>query len=195
MISHIYVTTANQTVDTIISNYVELYSIQNYSTVVIEPLEDKSELLVEQIVAMRSQVKYQYTHNIIVAIRSVDSSSNEVQNMLLKLLEEHQDFIHIVLIVQSINALVPPIVSRCKILYFKIDTSNVSPLQSEGDGSTLTKEVVDSFILSKLATTYKLADLSFLLKQRQLLISNNVSPHSIYDSVLIFLNKRSSINT
>lgn len=197
MIAHIFLTGTN--INTNITDVVDVYTkispLSNSTVMHITPLEGKTELLVEQIRDLRNELRYMFTQPVVVVLSSVDNSSAEVQNMLLKLLEEHQENIHLILLVASLHLLVPPIVSRCRILTFGKNNKSLTQWSAEIDTTKLTKESVEEFLLYHATQSTRVADLAFFLRQRQLLLANNVAPQSIYDSVLIFLQKRSSINT
>lgn len=195
MIAHIYEIPGIPDVQAVASSYIKQYNLHSVSQIHVVPVDEKTELNVEQIRDVRKQLSYHYDQSVIVIFQWVDRSGSEVQNMLLKLLEEHQPTIHLILIVQSIHSLVPPIVSRCKIIQKResaVGTSTPVLLNSQ---SKLTVADVDAYIVSLIPQSSSMKVLSYLLHQRQLLLYNNLSPQSVYDGILIFMKKVSTMST
>jgi len=163
---------------------------------------EKDELVVDQIKTLKRELKYSYTENVVVALGGVDVSSSEVQNMLLKFLEEHSSYLHIFLFVTRLSGLLPTVSSRCSVedvAGVQSPQQPVYPLEFEMLGKAMTqmtditKETVDAFIQSILGKTTSLSELRFLLTHLRLLRENNMSPFLIYDNVLIFFHKKSTM--
>lgn len=194
MITHIYVVSKETKSEDIVTLYKKAYDITKSTEHYITPQETKKELVIEQMRDLLVDLRYQYSNPLIVCIDGMDRSSLEVQNILLKTLEEHQENVHIVLPVQSIHSLVSTIVSRCKVVYL---SSQVYPMvtQADIDASKLSVESVELFLIDQAQKARDIQSLAYILRHRQLLLNNNVSAQTVYDSVLIFLQKRSSMNT
>jgi hypothetical protein len=195
VIAHIYEIPGIPDIQTVAASYIKQHNLHSVSLVPVLPADEKTELTVEQIRDVRKQLTYQYDQTVIVLFQWVDRSGSEVQNMLLKLLEEHQPTVHLILVVQSIHSLVPPIISRCKIIQSKEARNGVGAVAAIDPQSKLTVADVDSYIVSLIPQSPSMKVLSYLLHQRQLLLYNNLSPQSVYDGILIFMKKVSTMST
>lgn len=161
----------------------------------IRPLEDKKELVLEQIQEFRKTLRYTYTNIFLVGIEGMDRSGVEVQNTLLKTLEEHQPTVHILIKVSNIHSLVPTIVSRCKVVDISENKRSSDELDNFVDtDAKLTVSYVDTYLINKSKKAKTIVELRFLLQYRQLLLNNNVAPQTVYDSVLNFYKKQDSIS-
>ena len=177
-----------------------LNNFPDYSPLFVFPDED--ELVVAQVKTLKQELKFAYTQDIYVAIGGIDRSSSEVQNMLLKFLEEHGAHLHIFLFVTRLAGVLPTIQSRCLLVN--------TVLSAHGPTNTATqhsfteslprlmvqsldtsKEAVQAYLYELINQATQLSELSFLLTQLSLLQNNNVSPVLIHDNVLIFMHKKS----
>ena len=186
-------------VDVIISEFAVQQAIDPAFRIIIKP--EKDELTVEQIHLMQKDIQVAFSKPVLVALQGVDNSSSEVQNSLLKCLEEDNERIQFLLLVTTPSRLLSTIRSRCG----SIDTVFISSgakqvaiyseIFSFQKNSDATKEVaitrIDQYIQSPLLK--KSRDLKYILNIRKLIIDNNMNPVLALDAILIFLSKPSTI--
>jgi len=195
VIAHIYISENNTSLEQVLSHHKDVYKITSFSEMYIRPLEEKKELVLEQIQEFRKLLRYTYTNIFIVGIEGMDRSGVEVQNTLLKTLEEHQPTVHILIKVGNIHSLVPTVISRCKVVDISENKGESEKRDNFVDTHVkLTVNYVDSYLIDKSKKAKTIDELRFLLQYRQLLLNNNVAPQTVYDSVLNFYKKQDSIS-
>ena len=113
------ITTVNKgdDIDKIIHHYAMKYAIVPSHIIVVQPKKD--ELTVDQIHLMQKDIQVAFSQLVLVVLREVDNSSNEVQNSLLKCLEEDANRIVFLLLVKNPARLLSTIRSRCMVIDYK----------------------------------------------------------------------------
>lgn len=84
---------------------------------VIEPLEDKRSISVEQVRDFVATTRTYAARRRVMIVRPASAMTLEAQNSLLKTLEEPSDGLHIILEVESTDDVLPTVVSRCQTLH------------------------------------------------------------------------------
>jgi len=131
----------------------------------------------------------------------VDDSSSEVQNALLKSLEEDAERITFLLVVKNPSRVLSTIRSRCTLIYnhlssLALKTEKETPVHfSFAENSEVNKETavqrIDLYIQS--SKVRDVATLAHILSIRSLIIDNNMNPVLALDEILLFLTKNSTI--
>lgn len=183
----------------VIDHYAVKNNIAPLYIIRVEP--EKTELTVEQIHLFQKDIQVSFSHPLLIVLQDIDASSNEVQNALLKSLEEESDRIQFVLLVRTPSLLLPTIRSRCALIDEKTAVMrntmerDSKEVFSFAHNSTSTKETalltIDQFISSRAPCTPAL--LRYILTMRKLITDNNVNPSMALDSILIFIAKTSTI--
>lgn len=198
MIPQILSITEDDAIEAIIAQFALNNAIDPAYRIIVQP--EKDELTVEQIHLLQKDIQVSFSKKVLVVLCGVDRSSAEVQNSLLKCLEEDGERIQFLLLVRSPARLLSTIVSRCAIA----ETKNAPvPHRTEGEDTLLsfqknsdaTKDEaikrIDEFIQSP--SLRKSDILRYLLNIRKLIIDNNMNPVLALDTILIFLSKPSTI--
>jgi len=200
------ITTVNKgdDIDKIIHHYAMKYAIAPSHIIVVQPKKD--ELTVDQIHLMQKDIQVAFSQLVLVVLREVDNSSNEVQNSLLKCLEEDANRIVFLLLVKNPARLLSTIRSRCMVIDYKPAagklklakdyTEDYTKVFSFAKNSEVSKEIsierIDQFILSS-PSLKTLKALHYLLQTRKLIMDNNMNPVLALDSILLFLSKASNM--
>ena len=200
MIPKIITINERDNIDEIISVFARQCDIGLSHRIVISP--EKDELTVDQIHLMQKDIQVVFSKKILVVLQEVDGSSNEVQNSLLKCLEEDSERIQFLFLVKNPALLLPTILSRCtsaepRLSFHRSESPesflDVFSFQSNSD---VTKESavgkIDAFIISQSIKNNHI--LHHLLTIRKLIIDNNMNPFLALDDILIFLSKTSTMN-
>jgi hypothetical protein len=164
---------------------------------------EKEELTVDQIHLLRKDLQVAFSKKVLVVLIGVDNSSTEVQNSLLKFLEEDSPRIEFLIPVLNPVRLTTTILSRCTLLESAHEMNRQNDTQGDStlafsyqSNSDVSKEEavekIDSYIQSSSLRSNKI--LSYLLTIRKLIIDNNMNPVLALDSILIFLSKTSTMN-
>lgn len=200
MIPQILTITDESTADVTITQFAMQNGIDASQIFDIKP--EKDELTVEQIHLLQKDIQISFTKKVLVVLRMVDTSSSEVQNSLLKCLEEDSVRIQFLLLVKNYSRLLPTILSRCTVIQHHPLERNLKAVEkyeeffSFKNNSDSTKEdavaKIDAFIdFSKLQDIHLL---HYILTMRKLVIDNNMNPVLALDNILIFLLKTSTMN-
>lgn len=196
----IVITQEMQTAD-IIADYATRFAVSPSYITTIAP--EKEELTVEQIRELHAMTRFSTTTPTLVAISALDKSSAEVQNMLLKTLEELSERYIFLLFVESVERLTETIRSRCLIRSLVPLSKNlikkeaISPVDyfSFAKNSEVTREGaiqrIDDYLGQSLV--HSLEFTKHLLKIRSLIANNNVDPGMGLDSILLFSLKHSTM--
>lgn len=201
MIPKIITISEGDTINEIIVHFAKLAGIAPSHTIVVLP--EKEELTVDQIHNLRKDLQVTFSKKVLVVLVGVDNSSNEVQNSLLKFLEEDSMRIDFLILVLNPIRLVSTILSRSTLLesFNKVrkqpiidnDSSLIFSFQNNSDISKEEAvERIDTYIQSSSMRNNKM--LSHLLTMRKLIIDNNMNPVLALDSILIFLSKTSTMS-
>ena len=86
--------------------------------IVLRP-EDKTRITIEQVRAVMARVDLHQFGEQFVLIRPADKMSLEAANAFLKTLEEPRDKVHFVLVTDAASRLLPTILSRAFVYYFR----------------------------------------------------------------------------
>ena len=199
MIPKIITTNEGDSDEEIILRFATQEGIDLSHRVIVRP--EKDELTLDQIHLMQKDIQVIFSKKLLVVFLAVDNSSNEVQNSLLKCLEEDSDRIQFLFLVRNPTRLVSTILSRCTVIEHKV-VQKQSEIMANGHdlfsfvkNSDISKneavERIDTFLLSKSMHTQKL--LCHVLKIRKLILDNNMNPVLGLDSILLFLSKTSTM--
>ncbi|PIY72261.1 hypothetical protein COY87_01970 [Candidatus Roizmanbacteria bacterium CG_4_10_14_0_8_um_filter_33_9] len=90
------------------------------STHIYRFIPEKTELTIEEVKSILKLFTIRFPSDRLFIFYRFESTSWEVQNMLLKVLEEKKDLNHIVLITSNLYSLLPTIRSRAKVVSVKI---------------------------------------------------------------------------
>lgn len=199
MIPQIITISEGDLIETYISQFANQQSINSSQIIVVKP--EDTELTVDQIHILQSDIKFSFSKKVLVVLIGVDSSSVEVQNSLLKSLEEDSERIQFLFLVYNYTKLLPTILSRCSVVNQTL-TSHISQTFNKPEeifsfqsNSDSTKEQaiakIDTYIENiKLKNHHTL---SHLLTIRRLIMDNNMNPVLALDNILIFLSKQSTM--
>lgn len=195
MIPQILINIDESTIETHIFQFAHTHDISDAHVIMIKP--EKDELTVDQIHLLRKDIQYVFKEKILVAIVALDASSNEVQNSLLKCLEEESERIQFLFVVKNPTRLLPTILSRCTIIPHNLGEQVEKKVNSYENyfsfqnNSECTKEQaiekIDTFIQHSKLKNH--AVLRKILDIRKLVIDNNVNPILALDHILLFLSK------
>lgn len=187
-------------INEVIEPFASKYYISPSHRILIQP--EKDELTVEQIHLMQKDIQFVFDKTVLVTLVSVDDSSSEVQNSLLKCLEEASQRIQFLFLVKNSSRLLPTILSRCSTIesHSRQAFSNREKVDyieffSYTNNAEVTKEKavlrIDEYIQKALQIDLKTT--KYLLTMRKLIIDNNMNPVLALDAILIFILKRSTM--
>ncbi len=195
MIPQIQIISPTASLEDLVAACALKYHISPSHRIIIQPEND--ELTVEQIHLMQRDIQVSFSQTVLVALCGVDNSSAEVQNALLKSLEEDSSRILFLLLVTQPSRLLTTIRSRCSILDMPSlpHRNQAQPLDSEVFSWKLNTAASKEEALNRIDTylennpPHNLKTLSHILSIRKLLMDNNMNPVLALDSILIFLTK------
>lgn len=201
VIPQILIITGETDTASIIAEYASRLSVSSSYITTVAP--EKEELVMEQIQNLHTMTRFATTNPMLIAISGLDKSSIEVQNMLLKTLEELAERYIFLLFVESPERLASTIRSRCLVRSHvpakeeNKKKSTVSPADhfSFALNSDTTREQalkkIDDYLEQSLMNSVPF--LKYVLKIRSLIINNNVDPGMGLDSILLFHLKHSTM--
>jgi len=201
VIPKIFTITESDSPDEIIAQFAHKFSIPPSYQIVIQP--EKDELTVEQIHIMQRDIQVSFDQTALVVLIAVENSSNEVQNSLLKSLEEDSTRIQFLLLVKNPAGLISTILSRCSLEIREENERLVLEnykliLFSFQNNSEVKKEEalirIDAYLGSHPSPLKSGKLLSHILNIRRLIKENNMNPTLALDAILIFLSKTSTMN-
>lgn len=193
--------------ESFIKTQIKKYRIPEYGIYRIKP--EKGIITVEQIREIRSEFYLSCPYDRMFIFFDFGNASWEVQNMLLKLLEEQNARNHFVLITGSLYGLLPTVRSRSKIVFQKL-YSKQKDFHFETDqinfGSypaSITREFalkqIDGLLSSHLDRLrlqpdfFEVTILRRVLETRTKLLLLNINPALALDNLLIFITRRTSM--
>lgn len=181
----------------------------------------KEEISIAQIRALKKEIVIGTTHLRLYILYSFDLSAAEVQNALLKSLEEQGEFNQFLLIVKNEYALLPTVRSRARIIHLEgrppIDfksknevASLINRLRISDKPNFLTDSLVIGITRDKALLLFdqliyffrnnlenepvlSVQSLKKILFYKNLLVNNNINPQLSVDSLLIFIWKMNSM--
>lgn len=172
-------------------------------SVIFKILPQGKEYSIEDIRNLKNNVFYNYQKKVVFLIKNFDNSSIEAQNSFLKLLEEPPKNIFFILTVKNLNKLLPTVISRTRVFYFKDSfTINNLIINIEDWPTFSTKESALEYLKQLLIYYYqKLKKNSFyqkeiiliikeILKITKLIENNNLNYQLAVDHLLIFIKKK-----
>ncbi len=200
VIPNIIVITNETQIEQVISSRSELRSIPETHITRIFP--EKEELTVEQIKELGQMTRLSSTQASLISIVGLDFSSGEVQNMLLKSLEELTDRFEFLIFVYHPDRLLPTIKSRCTLINLHkpaplVIKKNIS--LSEFFSFTTNSDIARELAIQKIddylahAILNDMSTTKHILRIRSLIENNNVDPAMGLDSILLFSLKHSTI--
>ena len=176
---------------------------------------EKSAIVIDQVRELQRFLKTKSGDTRLIVLHDLDTASAEVQNALLKTLEEKSAAVHFIITARSLEGILPTIRSRSTAVYGKAVSETSTPefedlitdLLSSVDASILahpklariSKEQADLFFSELLgALRAKMRDGSYhlspaarlTLEQKQLLMRNNLNPQLAVDAVCLDVVKR-----
>jgi hypothetical protein len=199
VIPKIIVINKNEKNEDVIAQFAASHKVAPSHQIVVQP--EKEGLTVEQIHIFQKDIQIRFSHPVLAAFIGVDDSSIEVQNSLLKSLEEDSERILFLFLVTHPARLLPTILSRCGIvdsIYPKplvqeeVDFTHLFSLQSNSEATKEEAvERIDRYI--QQASQKNLHSIHHILTIRKLIIDNNMNPILALDNILIFLSKSSTM--
>lgn len=192
--------------NTILQSLAQDLSVSQTGIMSIEP--EKSELSIAQMRTLIKDISYAQKELRIVAVFSFDTASAEVQNALLKTIEEPPQHTLIVLFAQNIHTVLPTILSRVTVRRREEETEQIrnQELIDRIFSSNTFGEAINSEELSKVDArfaeelsaefiiearkrmkegTFPSQTIKTLLELRNLLLSNNLNPQLAIDNMLL----------
>lgn len=201
VIPQIFIITGEMDAASITAEYASRLSVSPSYIMTILP--EKDELVVEQIQNLHTMTRFSTTKPMLIAISGLDKSGIEVQNMLLKTLEELAERYIFLLFVESVERLASTIRSRCLVrsLVPAKEENNKKTAVSPADhfsfalNSETTREQalqkIDDFL--RRSSVQSMPFMKHVLKTRSLIMNNNVDPGMGLDSILLFYLKHSTM--
>lgn len=130
----------------------EITKISNYKFeknpdfLLITQVKDKKSIGIEEVRSVSNflSIKPLTFDKKIVLIKKAETLTNDAQNSLLKILEEPPKYSQIFLEVESINTLLPTILSRCRLIYLKTEKGSY-----EGKEEFLSMNLSEKFLLAE----------------------------------------------
>jgi DNA polymerase III gamma/tau subunit len=201
-----------------IEEFILKNQILSYYVYFIEPVKD--EVTIDQVRLIKKEIIMSIKNKRLFVIRDFDNASSEVQNAMLKTLEENNEINLFILLVTNIAKILPTIRSRSNTLVLdkKLSIKNpkftellektqnhditVARLLSDKSVDGMTKEeglkFFDELILYFRQKLRKgnLAEIKILKKAmdlKSLLQNNNLNPQLTIDNMLIFIKKAYTI--
>jgi len=178
------------------------FDIEKSHVISISP--EKSKVSIDQIRIMQKDVLVTFDSLVLIVIHDFDSSGMEVQNSLLKIIEEESERLLFVLFVKNTSQITPTILSRCTIININNDNDTQESTKEEIDyrkqfalekNTLITKDnavlAIDDYITSHSIS--KSENLKYILNIRKLILDNNMNPTLALDAILLFLSKNSTI--
>lgn len=211
MIPHIIEINSYTQVESIIKEYAAMFSVDDFH--IQRTIPEKDELLLAQIKDVQSTLATYQDKQRIITLEGIDASSGEVQNALLKMLEETSDKVLFILPVVEPQRILPTILSRCKFVSKKthdsVQLSPLLPFLAIVDNNNLRKNMNAISVFSKEDTLRCIEEIlgalphhakyatekniEYILKIRKLILDNNVNHTLGLDSILIFLSQQGTM--
>ncbi len=207
---------------TSLTSYLKKYLKDNlfpsYLIYEIKPL--KQEIVIAQIRQLKKELSLIQTGKRLVIFYNLDNSSLEVQNALLKTLEEKNEAVQFIILVNNLQKIIPTIQSRSKVINLsqkielnldqryvkileKVEKSKQPDFLAEVELDRVTREQSLEFI-NQLLIYYRQklvkdsVKASRIIKQamilKNLIENNNLNPQLTLDSLLIFIWKTYNMN-
>lgn len=217
MLPLILISNRSETIDQWVTDFIKKHKILPYSVFSLSPIAPKTEITIDQVRQVRKQMITQSSQSRLFVISQFETAAAEAQNALLKTLEEKSELNLFILTASSAQTILPTILSRANLI--NLDTSADSEVKEDKaiqtileslatdtfsfltnkEMSNITKEAAISlfdqiilFLRLRMVEKNELASLPLLktaLKQKDLLISNNLNPQLTIDSFLLSAKK------
>ena len=188
--------------DSFIRQYIFDKKIDPSHVLILKP--EKDELSIDQVRQLQKDVCVSFEKEVLIGIYSLDNSGIEVQNSLLKIIEEQGDRLSFLLLVTDPVRLLPTILSRCSLIYYGskephhqedgVITDCIDHFSFIKNSDTTKGEAVariDHLLRSHTISSSKI--LTHILSIRKLVLENNMNPLLALDSILLFLTKPGTI--
>lgn len=182
------------------------YLLSPMDITTIEP--EKNELTISQMRTMIKDISYARNKLHMVVIHSFDSASGEVQNSLLKTVEEPPENVFIVLFAQQIHTILPTILSRVSVrreekkhtdMKYQSTVQAIFSAASYGEAlgmneinkldtkqaHELSSELIAEGRVRMKQGVFSPTTLKTLLELRNLLLSNNLNPQLAIDNMVL----------
>ncbi len=194
-----------------VNDFIQKNQIRPYYVFRIGPV--KTEISIDQIRAIRKEIIMAIPEKRLFVVYKFDTASIEAQNALLKTLEERNESNQYILLTEDIGRVLPTIQSRSKTINLDdatpaIINESVQKLIEAIDGqsnysflvpvTSISREDAIKFfdhsivVLRSMLTSGKKSIpviLKSAVKQRSLLLNNNLNHQLAIDSFLLFINK------
>ncbi|MBR3252465.1 hypothetical protein IKF84_00075 [Candidatus Saccharibacteria bacterium] len=108
---------------------------------ILEP-EEKTVITIEQVRKMIDTLTTKQDTSRFVVIRPADKLSEEAENAILKSLEEPKENVHFVLVTESLSKLLPTILSRAAIYFWKDARGKISEISADEKTKMLAKKLL-----------------------------------------------------
>lgn len=170
-------------------------------------------ITIEQIREINSYFARAVSQLRLFVIYDFDSAKKETQNAFLKTLEEKSQSTQFILTLRDLGYIVSTIISRCKVIKLKVSSekAKIEKTQLHAITTQSLATLFASYIVTDREKAVKLLDRFLLfvrdaiqkphavsaireiLKTRNLLVKNNLSPQIACDHVVIFLKQNLSL--
>lgn len=179
----------------VIRQLIAAHTIDRSHVMVLRP--EKEELTIDQIRLMQKDVTVSFSRQVLIVLYGLDVSGAEVQNSLLKIIEEESERLYFVFLVKDISRLLPTVISRCSLIGkpLPLKESTYVPFSFTINSESTRDEAIakiDTFLLSHSLKNSQ--QLRYIVSIRKLILDNNVNPILALDSILLFLTKNSTMN-
>lgn len=211
MIPILLVTNTQESSEKYIKNFVIKEDFDESYSNKISPI--KKELAIEQIRILKKEIMISSPKKRLYTVDAFDMSGLEVQNALLKTLEEKTEFIQFIFPIKQLWNILPTIISRCKIV--QLEKSEEVAVRNETkklvevvitskDLKFLSAEIITgkdreetAFLLEELILYFRTelvsgshvipSILKHIIHNRSLLLNNNLNPQLTLDTTLLYI--------
>ncbi|MBR3236509.1 hypothetical protein IKF92_02430 [Candidatus Saccharibacteria bacterium] len=137
------------------------FKLELKNAYVLQP-EEKKTITIQQVRELLAKLGLKQTNDQIIVIDRVESMNEEAANALLKTLEEPQEKTHFILLTSEISAILPTILSRSEIYFYreKLDFDKISVDEK-------TKNLAKRLLVAKNSDLPGLADEITARKKRE----------------------------
>jgi len=181
-----------------VSEYADAHKISSSWIFHIRP--ELKELSIKQVRDIQAELRFAGSAPRLFVLHEFDTASAEVQNALLKSLEEHEETIHFLLLVRNQYSALPTIISRCEVVVRFEQEDKIKPATSiseqEPENNKLVgvktsieaQELMDALIARERKSLRESGDskrIRTLLRLRNSLLHNQITPQSIADMAIL----------
>ena len=166
--------------------------------------EEKTVITIEQVRKMIDTLATKQMTDRFVVIRPADKLGEEAENAILKSLEEPKENVHFVLITENLSRLLPTIISRAAVYFWRKGKSAISEIPADEKTKVLAKKIltansrdlvdlaeelitkkdgVREHVLNILSVTIEMAYKSYLLTGKAVFLNKIPKFLDAYDNI------------